>query len=510
MCKKYNVNNKCKDLKYCPESRWITEKELLKEKRFKHYLFHKLKKCKEDGVVINSYIKRNKRHVNMYRPHNALVISNETKFSQKQNYINSTIQILSSCASRPSFLILDTMGDYYCKNVRWLTEKGYNIKVIDLNNPHATIRWNPMGNAFNSYYMAHNLQNQVEFFNGINPIKTKYKPIEKEYDGEWYGFDEYAYKDKALLENAINDKKIRLLSVVEKELRQIATAICPILNKQEPTWEHIASEFIFGVMLTMLKNAMSGEQGMSREKFNLYNLTKICLNYDCSTLENYFANTITDSRISSLVSPILNASNVDRLAYMGIIKRALSVFLDKNMCFATSENELDLDDLYYKPTALFIKMPHIDCEYLKIAIMSIYQLYLKYITKINHVDALKETRNVYLLLDNFEKLPMIDGLDVCVTIGRSRKVVPIFFVPSYECIYDIYGQEIGKNIVFNCNIHIYFGSDATRTREDFSSLCGDIRYNNQDRPFIYPNELEYNNNGIIKILREFPIRAKFD
>jgi len=510
MCKKYNVNNKCNELIYYPESRWTSEKELLKEKKFKHYLFHKLKKCKEDGVVIRSQIVGKKHHVNMYGPQNTIIISNEEKLNEKRSYINSSIQILSSCANKPSFVVVDK-GECYINNVRKLTEDGYEIKVLDLNNPNATARWNPMGNAFNLYQRAHNLQNEVETFKGIDPIKTKYKPIEKEYGSEWYGFDGVACKDKGLLESAIRAKKLTLLDMVEKELRQISTAICPTSNDSEKNLEIIAQNFIYGAMLAMLENAMSGEQGMSRDKFNLYNVAKICMFEDgnYSTLKNYFANFDTTSKVCSLVSPLINNTPDFIKSVMDVVTRSLSLFLDKNMCFATSENEINFDNLNEKPVALFIKMPQNNPSYSIIATMCIYQIYTSIFYKASSIEAIKGFRNVYLFLDDFVFLPKIDGFDICVTLGRSRKILSLLFVPSYDSVYDNYGEETGKTITSNCNIHIYFGSDAMKTKENFSRLCGDVRYNNESRPLIYPDELDGGVGGIVKILRQFPIRAKF-
>ena len=513
MCKKY-ANKSINELRYV-ESRWTSEKELLKEKKFKHFLFKKLKKCKADGVVIRSQIVGKKHHVNMYGPQNTIIISNEEKLNEKQSYINSSIQILSSCASKPSFVVIDK-GEYYTNNVRKLTELGYEIKVLDLNNPHATTKWNPLHNALVYYQRANNLQNEVEIFKDVD-VKTKYKSIEKEYGSQWYGFDGVAYKDEGLLESAIRAKKLKLFDMVEKELRQISTAICPTLNDSETNLERIAQNFIFGVMLAMLENAMSGEQGMTCDKFNLYNVAKLCALKDdgddpYSTLKNYFANNELTSKVYNLVSPLINGEPDFIKPVMDIVTRSLGLFLDKNMCFATSENEIDFDNLNNKPIALFIKMSNKELDYSIIATMCIYQIYTSIFYKANSIDVIKGFKNVYLFLDDFAKLPKLNGFDICLTIGRSRKIVSLLFVPSYDSIYDNYGEEVGKTITSNCNIQIYFGSKSMKTTELFSHLCGDVYYNNEGRPLIYPDELSGGGVGggvVVKILREFPIRAKF-
>lgn len=525
-----------KELRQYSDSRWVTEKELMTEKKFRYHLFRDLKRCKDDGIVIRSDLRGNSLHVNMYKPIHTLVIGT-TGSGKTEGFINPSIQILSSCASKPCLVITDPKGELYNKNARKLTEEGYEIKVLDLRNPYASTRWNPMDNAFLAYQRAHNLQNEVEMFRGTNPANTKYKPISKEYTSEWYGFNGIAYPTIDLLKSDLSAKAAELRDLAENELHEIAMTLCPIQSKNDPTWERGAQDFIWGVMLAMLEDSLDPELDMTREKFNLYNVSKICALKDNDgedpyyTLKNYFIGRAPTSKVPSLVSTAINNAPKTTMSYMGIVTSSLSLFQDSGMCFATSENEMNFDDFTDKPTALIIKVPDEKESRHAIATMCILQMYKKLIDRANQTEKLELPRNVYFLLDEFANLPKIDKFDSLITVGRSRKIFFSLVVQSYSQLDTKYGEDVSKTIRGNCNIQIYIGSDDTKTKEEFSKLCGDVSIELEkkstssgkgddkqtstskdtvSRPLIYPDELGHipHESAIVKIYNEYPIKVK--
>ena len=46
----------------------------------------------------------------------------------------------------------------------------------------------------------------------------------------------------------------------------------PIENKNDPSWERGAQDFLYGLMLAMLEDSLNPELGMTKDKLNFYNL----------------------------------------------------------------------------------------------------------------------------------------------------------------------------------------------------------------------------------------------
>lgn len=521
------------------DSRWVTERELKTKKQFRYSLYSNLRAVKKDGIVIRSELRGSSLHVNMYKPIHTLVIGT-TGSGKTEGYINPSIQILSSCGSKPCLVITDPKGELYNKNARKLEEEGYELKVLDLRNPFGSTRWNPMDSAYVCYQRALHLEDEVEIFKGVNPQTTKYKTITKEYFSEWYGFNGIAYPTKDELKSDLDSTKAKLINEAENYLHDIAISLCPIQSKTDSSWERGAQDFLWGVMLAMLEDSGDPELKMTRERFNLYNVAKIASIKDndpdnpFGTLKNYFLGRPITSKAASLVATAINNAPNTTKSYMGIVTSSLGMFQDSGICFATSANEMNFETFTDRPTCLIIKVPDEQETRHPIATMCILQMYKKLIDKANQTANLELPRNVYFLLDEFANLPKIEKFDSLITVGRSRKIFFSLVVQSYSQLDSKYGAEDAKTIRGNCNIQIYIGSDDQKTKEEFSKLCGDItvKTNNRtlnhgtegkadntsvstsqtSRPLIYPDELGHlpPETVIVKIFNEFPIKTKMN
>lgn len=518
------------------DSRWVTEKELMTESRFRYYLYRDLKHCKDDGIVIRSDLRGNSLHINMYKPIHTLIIGT-TGSGKTEGYVNPSIQILTSCASKPCLVISDPKGELYNKNARKCKEEGYDVKVLDLRDPYRSTRWNPMDKAFVSYQRALHLEKEVKKFTGVNPSSTEFKPIAKEYGDVWYGFNKNAYADLDSLKQDMRSIRAQLINQAENDLKEIAMTLCPIENKNDSSWERGAQEFITGVMFAMLEDSADPKLGMTREKFNLYNVAQIC-NYKDNdpenlfgTLRNYFEGRPEGSKVLSLVSTAINNAPGTTKSYMGIVTTAMGIFQDDGINYITSYNDMDFHDFATKPTVLFIKVPDERKSRHSIATMCIAQLYQLLIEKANETVKLELPRNVYFILDEFANLPKINNFTELITVGRSRRIFFSMIVQSFSQLDGKYGENDAKTIRGNCNIQIYIGSDDQKTKEEFSKLCGEIsieidkKSEGKDkkgestgvnvskdvvtRPLIYPDELGHveKEHAIVKIFNEYPMKV---
>lgn len=525
------------------DARFITEKELATLSKFNPCTWDTLNKVKKDGIVIRSKLKGSKLQINLYDPIHTMIIGT-TGSGKTQTYINPSIRILSQIGTKPCIVVTDPKGEVYRDNALQLKEAGYKIEVIDLRNPYESNRWNPMDNAFVQYHRALNIQKEVRIHRGDSPKDYKLKLASdlKEYGGEWYEFNRSAYSFKEQLRGDLESKAQELKDTAENELREIAASIVPIESKTDSSWERGAQDFIYGIMLAMLEDSTDPELGMTREKFNFYNMANIATYRDndpdnpFGTIRNYCGYRSKFSKVTSLTATAINNAPNTTRSYMGVLMSRISIFQDAGICYATSFSDISFDNFVDQPTAFFIKVPDEKESRHCIATMCISQLYKKLVEKASETEALKLKRNVYFMLDEFANLPKIEKMDSMVTVGRSRGLFFSLVVQSYSQLDNKYGKEAAETIRSNCNIQIFIGTEDQKTREEFSKMCGDIsielqsvsetknsgskesggggssktkQAQSQTRPLIYPYELGQLEkfNVIVKIFQQHPIKT---
>ena len=518
--------------------RWVTDNELLHEKKFGFNYFSDLARCKNDGVLIRSELRGNRLLTNMYKPIHTLILGT-TGSGKTEGFVIPSINVLSSCASKPSLVITDPKGELYKKTGRKLLESGYEIKMLDLREPQKSTCWNPMDDAYTLFHRAHNLESEVKLFKGVNPADTEYKHIASEYNNEWFGFNGIAYPDKEMLNNDLQGEQKILISRADDILHDIAMALCPVVNEKDPTWERGAQDLIWGVMTAMLEDSLDPNSGMTREKFNLYNVNQICSYVDVGedpyyTLRNYLMMRDKSSPVISRTTTSVNNATGTTKSYMGIVLTSLSLFSDSGIAFATSKNEMNFDTFTDKPTALIIRVPDDVVTRHPIATMMISRVYKTLVERAEKNPDSKLERNVYFILDEFANLPKINDFANIITVSRGRGIFFEMVVQSYSQLNTKYGDTVAKTIRENCNIQIYIGSDDMTTKEEFSKLCGNMsalktnksKTKDKDgkgggenesqeaiqRPLIYPDELSVlpSETAIVKIFKEYPMKVKFN
>ncbi len=531
-------NKKGEEIDQYFDSRWVTEKELRTEKKFMYCNWNTLK-TQKDGMFLRSELAGHNLHINMYKPIHAMIIGT-TGTGKTERFIIPHIQVLSGTKTKPSFVVTDPKGELYEKNCNKLKREGYDVKVFNLRAPYASTRWNPLDNAYMLYHKAHDLDKEVKTHQNVNPADLKLKIISDQYNNEWYELDGVAYPNKESLEADLASKRSELTDQAENSLREIAGIVCPIENKQDSSWDRGAQEFIYGTLLAMLEDSLNPELGMTREKYNFYNLARICNFKDndpdnpYKTLRQYYQGRDEFSKVPQLISTAINNAPTTTKSYMGIVSAKLGMFNDSGMCFATSQNEMNFDTFAEKPTALFIIIPDEKEARHGIATMCISQLYQKLVDLANGYPEYKLPRTVYFLLDEFANLPKIEKIDSMITVSRSRNIFFALVIQSFSQLNAKYGDMIAETIKGNCPIKIFIGTDDARTCEEFSKLCGEMTIQTTSvtenkgkddekskgsstsvvsRPLIYPDELGHLKSGptgeiVIKILNEFPIRCK--
>ena len=462
------------------EARFVTEQELLTNPVFMPTTFRQLQKIKKSGVMIRSLYKHGQMYINMYNPIHTLIIG--TTGSGKTTFIlDPAIRVYAHTAEKPCMVITDPKGELYNNHSIQLREEGYRIITIDLRNPYSSTRWNPMEHSFNMYQRAHKLESEVRVYRGASPKNVKgFKVISNHYGDEWYGFNGIAYPTKEALTQDLEAKKQSLINEAENELREIASTIVTIESKTDQGWERGAQDFLYGLMLAMLEDSQYPELGMTKDKFNFYNLVKIATYRDTDgdnmmkTLQQYTSGRDMLSKVPALTSTVVNNAPNTTRSYLGVLQPKIAVFQDMGICYCTSGTDISFEDFTDQPTVLFIKVPDEKESRHAIATMCISQLYKTLIETASQKPNLQLPRPVYFLLDEFANLPKIEKMDTIITVARSRRIFFELVIQSYSQLDNKYTKEVADTIKGNCNIQIFIGTEDQKTREEFSKICGEV------------------------------------
>lgn len=498
------------------QAHFQTDKEI--QNNFTTIEYTKLPKLDVEGIPVKAEETKKGYEITFAKSAHALIIGT-TGSGKTTTYINPTVQILANTKSRPSMLISDPKGELYALHAKSLQKRGYDVKILDLRNPYCSIRWNPLEKPFQLYQDMISLDDKVK----VN-----------EEEG-YYVFEDKVYYDEEEKSAAVQVRKQEMFDEVYEDLNDICSVLCPVTNKSEPIWESGAKNFILAICLAMLEDSENPALGMSKEKFNFFNIMKIATNTqnDCEDLMEYFQNRSPISKSVSLSKQVLDASDKTRGSYLSTIFDKLSIFSDMSICSLTSANEINFGDIATKPTALFLQIPDEKETRHTLAAMVILQAYKALVAKANTYPDLSLPRSVYFLLDEFGNLPKIHKLEQMITVGRSRKIWLSLVVQSYAQLAKVYDEKSADIIKSNCNIQIFIGTTDLKTIEEFSKKCGNYSiiqrgvsfssYNDnvgssisvKERPLIYPTELQQLNNNqdmgnaIVNVFGYPPIKSKY-
>lgn len=505
-------------------SGFLEDKEIKKE--FDYIEYSELENQDKIGIPILAKeektkvpfknVSKNTYNIALSKMNHTLIIGT-TGSGKTTSYISPSIEILSNSKSKPSLIIADVKGELYERHFNSLKAKGYKIVTFNLKEPYYSTRWNPLERQFVNYQKMLNLENEI----------TK--------DQLGYHYNSKTYKNKEDVQKVVNIEKAKLYDEVYENLHDITSAICPVSNKDDPTWEKGASNFILGVELAMLEDSKFEESKMTKEKFNFYNVYNVSSQNEneCKNLQSYFECRVPTSKARILSKQVLISADKTRDSYLTTAYSKLSMFADMGICSLTSKNEIDFNEIESRPVAVFLEIPDEKVTRHLLASLFINQAYKELVAISRENDSLSLNRDVVFILDEFGNLPKIDKIAQMVTVGRSRRIWFFLVVQSYTQLDSVYGEKVANIIKSNCNVQVFIGTSDQRTVDEFSKRCGNMSiiqrsYSSSlkgnegtqsaqvtQRPIIYPSELQTLNrdgnmgNAIVTVFGYKPIKAYF-
>lgn len=458
---------------------FVPEEDLKSNKAFNYNTLSTIRSCKTDGILVRAEDKKFGMEINFVKPIHSLIVGT-TSSGKTSRFVIPSLQIMSMTAAKPSFVITDPKGELYEKCSSKFKSEGYDVKIINLRDPFTSVQWNPLTYPYDVYHRSFTLDKEVKVHPpGDNP-KSANLMIQRPFDHTtttWFEFNHTAYADKDRLESDMRVIARQLKDDAFSSLKDIVSTLAPIESGKDPSWEQTAQRVIHATMLAMLEDSMIPELGMTREKFNLYNIYKAINTNDSgrdtfASLKKYLFNYRDKfSQVPELANAALNNAEVTSKNYMGFASSKMALFSDTGICFLTSNSEIDFTIIDETPTALFIIIPDEIYNRYPLAVLFINQLYKRLVDKAQDLGG-ELKRHVYFMLEEFGNMPKFPDFGKSMAVGRSRGIYFELIVQSYSQLYQVYGQEEGKSIKDNCPINVYVASEDMQTNKEFSELLG--------------------------------------
>ena len=438
------------------DTEWLTTKRLRKMKEFTVTTWNGVKEH-DDEIVIGAEKKKNGVEILSTSQLHALIVGT-TGSGKTTGFVDQNIAILGRSKGKPSLIVADPKKELYEKHAKMLEQEGYKISVLDLREPYSSARWNPMNVLIRRIRMVKEMERNFE-----------------QRDGKYYaGGEQFLSNSDAL--TRIQELK----DEIYENAQDLVYTLCPVQNKDQPTWEEGARNLIFGLVLAFCEDCISGKMDEKQLMlFNIYhNITKYC-SEDTTALKKYLLEGRDEfSKVRGLVNTVLITSDRTLTSYLSDVNRYMQQLTDDGIMSMTSEDDLDIVNMDEAPNAIFIIVP--DERYTRHRFVTLFvtQLYKELVEKANlnlrrgQTETAILKRKAYFILDEFGNLPKLENIEGMVTVGRSRGIRYLFVLQSFSQLTAKYGREIGDILKTNCNVKIFIGSDDPETRKEFSDLCG--------------------------------------
>lgn len=521
---------------------WLEKTEL--DKSFKNCLWSALPSFSHEGIPFRSVLKGSNDIKIHFTPNYHALVVGTTGVGKGVCFVEPTIQILSQLKNKPCMFITDPKGELFTHHSQKLVNSGYDVKILDMMNPYNSLRWNPLENIFDNYQRQLHLEEEILKHTNDDVKQYDLIKVGEINNAEWYEFDGKAF---ASLRDAFIEVEVEKTKIKDEcfdDINDIATALCPITDQKNASWEQGARDYMMAVLIAMLEDSENPQLGMTRERYNFYNMYKIAMNKenDMEFVKDYFSGRSPLSKTVQLCSHIVysNAKQT-RDSYMSTLNQKLALFSDNGICYLTSKNEIDFSTFDEKPTAFFIKIPDEKETRYGLASVCITQSYKEFVKKARENEVVSNDKNksrpaslkrpMFYIMDEFANMPAVSKLEKMITVARSRKIYLNMIIQSYAQLENVYGKGTANIVMDNCNTRIFLGTPSQETREAFSKELGNyqIKVSSksknegskdggsstgtstqlQSRPLMFPSDLDKLKQGniIVKVFGYNPVNS---
>lgn len=330
-----------------------------------------------------------------------------------------TVRILA--AAGESMVICDPKAEIYKRTAAVLRQKDYYIGVVNLRNPSVGDSWNILSIPYR-HFLAGEIDKACEF---------------------------------------INDATLNLIP----------------LQAKDPYWDYSSRDLLFGLILLLFQLCLDFKQPEA-----VVNISSV-LRLRTDLFQSTDSDKIKRSTLWKYVekhSAICSRLSGTVICPSGTMSCILSTFDQHMSCFTLqpqlvqmmSSNSLQVRDIGFRPSAIFLIMPDEKTTYHKLISIFIKQIY-EFLIDLAYKKC-EDNRypvRINFLLDEFSSLPTITDFPQMITASRSRNIRFTLIVQSKHQLRQRYEEET-ETIQSNCGNWLFLYSRELSLLREISELAG--------------------------------------
>jgi len=421
-------------------------------------------------------------------PVNNLIIG-ITRSGKGEMYVFPMIDIYSRAEKQASMVITDPKLELYSASYKTLTDRGYDVRCLNLIQPIKSMGYNPLQLIIDSYKDGN--YDDAEMLASTFAYSI-FNPSASQGDKFWQTTSANLLVALILahIEDCLEkDKKENQVGIIKHREKQKAWSL---LSDEEK--EKIQKEIKQGANINnlyALPEDLEYKETTVYEKqitmYSIYNtFTELGREDDEETgksaLDKYFSLRPEGDRAKLKYASIELAGDKTKGSIFASMGTDLTIFTYTDIAKMTAHTDFTLSDIGFgeKPIAVFLGIPDYDASNHFIASVFIRQLYFTLAKKATLTKSGKCTREVIFLLDEFGNLPPIEGMANIITVSLGRGIRFNLIIQSYAQIEKLYDKD-ADTIIGNCGNQIYILTNDKQTAEMYSALIGNETITNLNR-----------------------------
>lgn len=479
----FNVNQK-------GESRFTTVKEI--KEQYKEIPDRDFRYSGAGGTIISRI--GDKLYIDT-SPTNNLIFG-ITRSGKGEFFVFPSIDVYSRAEIQPSMIIADPKLELYRSSKKTLEERGYEVHLLNLIDPLASMGYNPLSLIIDYYkegkFDEAELMADSFAYSVFNPGKANNSGNDKFFDqtaGGVFAALILSHVEDCLQEDEIlNDKRLKEfnkkranydMEIFENEDRkdELDRSFYSLKEKLQKSGEDYISH-------PDVKYIPEGEAFYYLDKYekciNVYSILNTLIelsqysieNTDDSALDEFFRQRPPLDAGKMRYASALVAGDRTKGSILANTTQGLKVFTSRAIAKMTAESTLDLRKIGFgeKPIAIFMGIPDYDRSKHFLPVTFIRQVYY-YLAETCSKTTGKCKRPVKFIIDEFGNMPAIDDMGNMITVCLGRNISFDLYIQGYSQLSEVYG-EAGETIEANCGNKIYILSNGYDTAEKFSNLLG--------------------------------------
>lgn len=240
----------------------------------------------------------------------------------------------------------------------------------------------------------------------------------------------------------------------QSDFDKMAKAIVPEqIGSKDPIFQNNARD----ILAAILRVCYQTDQKTNEAVWNY-------LNYSIKDLRDTFRETGNERVAVSINNPSSGTSQ----SFMSTLMQYAKIF----EFMETEDREVfSITEWLNNPNARFLFLPNNVMQ--KDSLSGIFSLFFNIIC--NEILSMRDDSayRIFLLMDEFGTLKKMDSIKDLLTLGRSKGVSCWLGIQEKSQIDSVYGQDISKTLINQCNIKFVFRLNESDTMEYFSKNIGE-------------------------------------